>query len=72
MRKKSVQSLGELGTHLIRRSGLSVRNGVLLHQQLTCPTMDYACPIWRSAARSHVTKLQLLQSKCLRIATSSP
>jgi hypothetical protein len=27
------------------RSGLSIRNDVL---------MDYTCPIWRSAARSHV------------------
>jgi hypothetical protein len=34
--------------------------------------MDYAYPIYRSAARSHVRKLQLLQSKCLRIATNSP
>jgi hypothetical protein len=34
--------------------------------------MDYACPIWRSAASSHVRKLQGLQSKCLRIATNAP
>jgi 4-amino-4-deoxy-L-arabinose transferase-like glycosyltransferase len=34
--------------------------------------MDYACPVWRSAARTHVRKLQVLQSKCLRIATSAP
>ena len=31
--------------------------------------MDYACPIWRSAAFSHVRKLQVLQSTCLRVAT---
>jgi hypothetical protein len=34
--------------------------------------MDYACPIWRYAAHTHVRKLQLLQSKCLRIATNAP
>jgi hypothetical protein len=34
--------------------------------------MDYACPVWRSAARSHIKKLQALQSKCLRIATNAP
>jgi hypothetical protein len=34
--------------------------------------MDYACPIWRSAGRSHVQNLQVLQSKCLRIATNAP
>jgi hypothetical protein len=45
---------------------------VLLYKQLVRPMMDYACPIWRSAARSHVKKLQVLQSKCLRIATNAP
>jgi hypothetical protein len=34
--------------------------------------MDYACPIWRSAAHTHVRKLQVLQSKRLRIATNAP
>jgi hypothetical protein len=33
--------------------------------------MDYACPVWRSAARSHIKKLQVLQYKCLSIATSA-
>jgi hypothetical protein len=34
--------------------------------------MDYACPAWRSAARAHVRRLQVLQSKCLRLATGAP
>jgi len=34
--------------------------------------MDYARPAWRSAARSQVRKLQVLQSKCLRLATAAP
>jgi hypothetical protein len=70
--KKAAQRLGVLGPLLNRRSGLFVRNGVLLYKQLIRPMMDYACPIWRSAARSHVQKLQVLQSKCLRIATNTP
>jgi hypothetical protein len=36
------------------------------------PMMDYACPIWRSAACSHLRKLHVIQSKCLRIATGAP
>jgi hypothetical protein len=61
-----------LGSLLKRRSGLSIRNGVLLYKQLIRPMMDYACPIWRYAARSYVKQLQALQSKCLRIATGAP
>jgi hypothetical protein len=57
--RKAAQRLGVLGPLLNRRSGLSVRNCVLLYKQLIRPMMDYACPIWRSAARSHVRKLQV-------------
>ena len=34
--------------------------------------MDYACPAWRSVARSHVRRLQVLQFKCLHLATGAP
>jgi len=57
---------------LNRKSDLSVRNGVLLYKQLIRPMMDYACPAWGSAARSHVRRLQVLKSKCLRFATGAP
>jgi hypothetical protein len=70
--KKAAQRLGVLGPLLNRRSGLYVRIGVLLYKQLFRPMMDYACPIWRSAARSHVRKLHVLQSKCLSTATDAP
>jgi hypothetical protein len=72
VKKKAAQRLGLLGPLLHRRSGLSIRNRVLLYKQLIRPMMDYACPIWRSAACSHPRKLQVIQSKCLRIATGAP
>jgi len=64
--------MGILGPLLNRKCDLSVRNGVLLYKQLIRPLMDYACPSWRSAARSHVRRLQVLQSKCFRLATGAP
>jgi hypothetical protein len=51
---------------------LSKTNGVLLYKQLIRPMMDYACPVWRSFAHTHINRLKLLQSKCLRIATNVP
>jgi hypothetical protein len=64
--------MGMLGSLLNRKSDLSFRNGVLLYKQLIRPMMDYACPAWRSVARTHVRILQVLQSKCLRLATGAP
>ena len=61
--------MGMLCPLLNGKSDLSVRNGVLLYKQLIRPMMDYA---WSSAARSHVRRLQMLQSKCLRLATGVP
>jgi hypothetical protein len=72
VRKKAAQRLGVLGPLLHRRSGLSIRNGVLPYKQLIRPMMDYGCPVWRSAARSHLRKLQVIQSKCFRAATGAP
>jgi hypothetical protein len=46
-------------------------SGVLLYKQLIRPMMDYGCQVWRSAARSHVRKLQVIHSKCLRAATGA-
>jgi hypothetical protein len=61
-----------LGSLLDRRSGLYIRNGFLLYRQLIYPMVEYVCSIWRSAACSHVRKLQVLQSKCLCIAAGAP
>jgi hypothetical protein len=47
-------------------------SSLLLYKQFVRPMMDYVCPIWKSAARRHVRKLQVLQSKCLSIASIAP
>ena len=64
--------MGLLGPVLNKKSDLSVRRGVVLYKQLIRPMMDYARPVWRSVARIHVRRLQVLKSKCLRLATGAP
>jgi hypothetical protein len=64
--------LGMLGPLLNRKSDLSVLNGGLLYKRLIRPMIDYACPAWRPAARTHVRKLKMLQFKCLRFAIGTP
>jgi hypothetical protein len=63
---KVAQRLGVLGLLLNRRSGLSIRNGVLLYKQLIHPMMDYLCP-----THYNIRKLQVLHSKCLCIAINA-
>jgi len=72
VRKKAVHRLGTLGLLLNCRSNLSIRNGVLLYKQLISPMMDYAFHVWRPAARSHMRKMPVIHSKCLRVATINP
>jgi len=55
--KRAAQRLDMLGLLLNRKSDLSVRNGDLLYKQLIRPTMDYACPARKSAARSYIRRL---------------
>ena len=70
-RKRATQRMVRLGPLLNRKSSLSARNRFLLYKQLIRPMMDYVCPAWRSAAHTHVRMLQVLQSKCLRVATGA-
>jgi len=72
VRRRTAQKMGMLGLPRNMKSDLSVRNGALLYKQLIRPLMDYACPAWRSAAHSLVRRLQMLQSKCLCLATGAP
>jgi hypothetical protein len=63
--------MGMMGPLLKRKSDTSVRKGVLLYKQFIRPMMNYAFPTWRSAARTHVRRPQVLQSKCLRLVTGA-
>jgi hypothetical protein len=72
VRKRTAQKMGMLVCVPNRKSDLSVRNGFLLYKHLIRPMMNYVCPAWRSTACSHVRRLQVLQSKCLRLATGVP
>ena len=66
VRRKASQRLGILSPLLNKRSGLSIRNGLMLYRQLIRPMMDYACPVWRHAANSHIKRLQVLAYNCGR------
>jgi hypothetical protein len=72
IKKKDAQIIGVFGPLLNWRSGLSIINGVPLLKQLIRHMMDYTCPIRRFFVHTHVGRLRILHSKCLRLATGAP
>jgi hypothetical protein len=70
--RRTAKRMVLLGPLLNRRIKLSVRIGVLLYKQSIRSLIDYACPIWRSVARTDGRRLQVLQSKCLRLIMDTP
>jgi hypothetical protein len=72
-KKKFTVTMGVSSSALKRKSGPFVKYGVLLYKELIRPMIDYACPIWRRfVAITHIGRLQVLQSKCLCLATGVP
>lgn len=61
---KIIRSLYSL---LNRNSHLSVGNKKLLYTAIIRPIITYACPIWCSASKTSINKLQRIQNKCIRL-----
>jgi len=55
----------------LTRGVVSPSETAFWYKQLIPPTTDYAFPVLRSASRTRIRKLQVLQTKCLRNATSA-
>jgi len=63
--------LGALGS-LLNRSGLSIRNSVLLYEQLIHPVMDNVYRTWWSTAHTLIRNLRVLKPYCLNILANTP
>ena len=50
-----------------KRNDLSIRNRLSLYKQFIRLKMYYDCTVWRSTASNHIRRLQVLQSKRLRV-----
>jgi hypothetical protein len=53
-------------------SALSVPNKLLLFKSLLRPIITYAAPIWSSTSLTNYRRLQVFQSKCLRVIGNLP
>ena len=51
---------------------LSLDNKLQMYKMIVRPTMLYASPAWGMAVKSHISKLQTVQNKYLRMAFDAP
>lgn len=64
---KTIKCFKALWPLLNKRSLLNFKNKNLLYKSVIRPILTYACPIWYTAANSHLKKLQIIQNKCLKM-----
>lgn len=64
---KATKASRALYSMLNRRSQLDINNKLLLYKVAIRPILTYASPVFCSAAKSHINKLQMFQNKMLRM-----
>lgn len=57
---------------LAKKSKLSQVNKNILFKCMIRPILTYGCPVWHSAAQTHIKKLQIIQNKCLKLINKLP
>lgn len=55
-----------------RQTSLSWKCSLLLYKQIIRPLILYAVPVWGKCAPTHINKIQVLQSKVLRVISNAP
>ncbi|GBM07305.1 RNA-directed DNA polymerase from mobile element jockey [Araneus ventricosus] len=72
VRNKFKTAKQKLNPLLGKHSKLSLDNKLLTYKSLLRPIITYASPVWRAAAKTHLKKLESLQSAIARQITNSP
>lgn len=55
-----------------KKSMISKKTALLIYKQIIVPLVLYACPVWITASKTNLNKLQILQNKVLRIIIKAP
>ncbi|KAL1454650.1 hypothetical protein WDU94_010864 [Cyamophila willieti] len=66
------QRLSKLYPILNKKSSLGMKSALLVYKSILLPLVIYASPVWVTAARSHIKKVEVFQNKVLRIITKAP
>ncbi|KAL4143386.1 hypothetical protein QTP88_005723 [Uroleucon formosanum] len=55
-----------------RQTSMSWKCSILLYKQIIRPLLLYAVPVWGQCAPTHINKIQVLQSKVIRVISNAP
>lgn len=66
------QRLSLLYPVLNKKSRLNMKSALLIYKAILRPIVTYAAPVWICAANSHLKRLEVFESKILRIITKAP
>lgn len=69
---KTVQTSRALYPLQCRRSFLNLKNKILIYKTIIRTQMLYGCSVWKSAANTHLQKIQIIQNKNLKIIHKLP
>lgn len=67
--KKSKRIMHEIYSLINTNSRLSTKNKLLLYNTVIRPVLTYGSTAWCSVSRSYLNNIQIIQNKCLRMAT---
>ena len=56
----------------LQHSTLSIQNKITLYKLCIRSSLTYAAPVWSNTSSSNYRRLQILQSKCLRVIGNYP
>lgn len=69
---KSTIMIKKLYPLINRRSKMSTANKLAIYKQVVLPMLEYASPVWKGCARTHIKKLQVVQNKFLKMILNLP
>jgi hypothetical protein len=70
--KKSNKAISTLYCILKKNSSASFRSKLTLYKSYIRPIFTYACPVFSNCPKTHFSRLQIMQNKCLRMVLSAP
>lgn len=70
--EKALKYFAILYPLLNRKSKLNISNKLVIYKAIIRSVLLYTCPVWGDCAVSHISKLQTVQNKCLKVIFNLP